>query len=296
MAEAPVNGVGTTLASSITTSSTTLPLTSATGFTNAQYHVLITDGTNYEIALATALSGSNLTVTRAVETYNGATGPYAFSAGASVTVVQSVGSVANFINSQPYLSPTGLTGATAASRYVGSTTSGAPTSGTFAVGDFVIDQTGKVWVCISAGTPGTWSTQPTLTTSTATVSANVSLAQSTSTTVLTSPSLAVGTYLVNYKASILIGASGESIDTVLAVATGSMTFAGQTSDTCGYTTSIGGGAISQSVMNFFVTVTSAGTFHVNSTMNGAATASTVLATTHTGATANTSGMTILRVQ
>lgn len=50
----------------------------------------------------------------------------------------------------------GLTGAVAASRYVGATSSGAPASGTFAVGDFVIDQTGVVWVCISAGTPGTW--------------------------------------------------------------------------------------------------------------------------------------------
>jgi hypothetical protein len=51
---------------------------------------------------------------------------------------------------------TGLTGATAASRYVGATASGAPASGTFAVGDFVIDQTGTIWVCAGAGTPGTW--------------------------------------------------------------------------------------------------------------------------------------------
>ena len=54
------------------------------------------------------------------------------------------------------ISVSGLTGATAPSRYVGGTTSGAPTTGTFAVGDFVIDQTGKVWVCTIAGTPGTW--------------------------------------------------------------------------------------------------------------------------------------------
>ncbi len=50
----------------------------------------------------------------------------------------------------------GLTGATAASRYVGATASGAPASGTFSVGDYIIDQTGKVWVCTGAGTPGTW--------------------------------------------------------------------------------------------------------------------------------------------
>lgn len=51
---------------------------------------------------------------------------------------------------------TGLVGATAASRYVGATASGAPASGTFAVGDFVIDQTAKVWICTAAGSPGTW--------------------------------------------------------------------------------------------------------------------------------------------
>lgn len=52
--------------------------------------------------------------------------------------------------------PLGLTGATAATRYVGATSSGAPASGTFAVGDFSIDQTGKIFVCTAAGSPGTW--------------------------------------------------------------------------------------------------------------------------------------------
>ena len=51
----------------------------------------------------------------------------------------------------------GLTGATVASRYVGGTTVGPPTTGTFAVGDFVVDQTATIWVCVGAGTPGTWS-------------------------------------------------------------------------------------------------------------------------------------------
>ena len=47
-------------------------------------------------------------------------------------------------------------GANSGTRYVGGTASGAPTTGTFAVGDFVIDRTGGVWVCIVAGTPGNW--------------------------------------------------------------------------------------------------------------------------------------------
>lgn len=50
----------------------------------------------------------------------------------------------------------GLTGAVAATRYVGGTTLGAPASGAFLVGDFVIDQTGHVYVNIAAGSPGTW--------------------------------------------------------------------------------------------------------------------------------------------
>ena len=58
--------------------------------------------------------------------------------------------------SAPTVSASGLTGTTAASRYVGGTTSGAPTSGTFALGDYIIDQTGVIWICTTAGSPGTW--------------------------------------------------------------------------------------------------------------------------------------------
>lgn len=51
---------------------------------------------------------------------------------------------------------TGLTGATAGARFVGGTVSGAPLTGTFVLGDFVIDQTGTIWICTFPGTPGTW--------------------------------------------------------------------------------------------------------------------------------------------
>ena len=51
----------------------------------------------------------------------------------------------------------GLTGATTASRYVGGTNGSAPTTGTFAVGDYVVDATSQsLWICTVAGTPGTW--------------------------------------------------------------------------------------------------------------------------------------------
>ena len=50
----------------------------------------------------------------------------------------------------------GLTGATAATRYVGATASGAPVSGTFAVGDMCVGQDGTLRICTTAGSPGTW--------------------------------------------------------------------------------------------------------------------------------------------
>ncbi|SRR6266571_1464160 len=50
----------------------------------------------------------------------------------------------------------GLTGATASAAFVGGTTGGPPVSGTFALGNFIVDQQGNIWVCISAGTPGSW--------------------------------------------------------------------------------------------------------------------------------------------
>jgi trimeric autotransporter adhesin len=62
----------------------------------------------------------------------------------------------NAVTGMSDLAPSGLTGAVAASRYVGAVASGAPAAGTFAVGDFTIDQTGTAWVCTVAGTPGTW--------------------------------------------------------------------------------------------------------------------------------------------
>jgi hypothetical protein len=49
-----------------------------------------------------------------------------------------------------------LTGATATSGYVGGTASGPPTAGTFQLGDFVVDQSGTIWICTASGSPGTW--------------------------------------------------------------------------------------------------------------------------------------------
>lgn len=50
----------------------------------------------------------------------------------------------------------GLTGATATGRWVGQTTGGAPTSGTFNTGDWITTTTGQVLICSAGGTSGTW--------------------------------------------------------------------------------------------------------------------------------------------
>src|SRR5579859_161223 len=80
---------------------------------------------------------------------------------AALTVSSGGASITGAINSTSTVTGTahvasGFTGATASSRYVGATTTGHPTTGTFAVGDWVVTQDGFVWICITAGTPGTW--------------------------------------------------------------------------------------------------------------------------------------------
>jgi len=85
-------------------------------------------------------------------TYEDGVGPY---------LTDSTGAkVASQITNGAIFAPSGITGATAASRYVGGTTSGAPTAGTFNVGDFVVAENGRHWTCVSAGTPGQWTSSP----------------------------------------------------------------------------------------------------------------------------------------
>jgi hypothetical protein len=70
-----------------------------------------------------------------------------------------VGKVADagHVHPQPsFFAPTGITGATTATRYAGGTLTGPPLTGTFSVGDWVQAQDGPAWVCVTAGTPGVW--------------------------------------------------------------------------------------------------------------------------------------------
>ena len=57
----------------------------------------------------------------------------------------------------PYLSLTGISSdVNAGARFVGGIASGAPLGGSYLVGDVVVDRTGKIWICTTAGSPGTW--------------------------------------------------------------------------------------------------------------------------------------------
>jgi hypothetical protein len=54
--------------------------------------------------------------------------------------------------------PMNLTGATAATRFVGGRAGSVPSTGTFIAGDFIVMQSGDIAVCTVGGTPGTWIT------------------------------------------------------------------------------------------------------------------------------------------
>jgi hypothetical protein len=69
-----------------------------------------------------------------------------------MTVTRYPGGVSAAVASAPGLS--GLT----QGRFVGVTALGAPSSGTFAVGDYVLDQNGMLFCCCAAGAPGIWIT------------------------------------------------------------------------------------------------------------------------------------------
>ena len=117
---------------------------------------------NIAVGSATSVTANIPAGTYVLESAVGAAnGVATLDANAKVPIAQ----LGNFLaNTSPFTTnqtapawvASGLTGVAATSRYVGATASGAPTSGSFAVGDFVIDQTGVVWICTTAGTPGTW--------------------------------------------------------------------------------------------------------------------------------------------
>jgi hypothetical protein len=171
--------------------------------------------------------------------------------------------------SQEAVVNTGLPGATAASRYAGATTSGAPTTGTFAVGDYVVDQSGAMWVCTSAGTPGTWkpvgapgnfvSGQ---------LGSTVNPVSTSLTTLFTIPSLSVGTWLINVSISsspLVSPSTNVGFLTVnLATGTATSTFYGPKEVQIAMDSG-GTGTFIPLSFSSIVTVTSAGTLLIQTT-------------------------------
>lgn len=154
------NNAASTLSAAITTTgATSMAVTSAALFPSSGNYIIQIDT---ELLLVTGGQGTTTwTVQRGAEGSAAATHLIL----APVTLIWTAATLLSWGGGDgaggapgywPTLAPSGLTGATAKSRYVGATNSGSPVSGTFAVGDFIVDRSGLMWVCTAAGTPGTW--------------------------------------------------------------------------------------------------------------------------------------------
>lgn len=103
-----------------------------------------------------AVGISDPTTTRGDLITRGASALGRFALGTSGQFLSTDGTDPVWRNTAQFFATSGLTGATTAARFVGGTVSGAPSTGTFAVGDFVVDNAGKMWICTGSGTPGVW--------------------------------------------------------------------------------------------------------------------------------------------
>lgn len=140
-----VGRADTTLTAQGAAAATSLTVASIAGISSGDViGVLLDTGLTHWTTVSAAPSGSTVTLTAGL--------PSVAASGRAVgtTTWLALGTV------MPTVKASGLTGATAASRYVGGTTSGAPTSGTFLTGDWVTSADGRVYVCTAGGTPGTW--------------------------------------------------------------------------------------------------------------------------------------------
>ena len=83
-------------------------------------------------------------------------GPESGSASYSVPAAQTT-ILGGGITKSPVFTAAGVgSGSNAAARWVGATTTGHPTAGTYVTGDWITTQDAVVWVCTAGGSPGTW--------------------------------------------------------------------------------------------------------------------------------------------
>lgn len=147
------NNAQTTLASICNPGDVSISIVSATGFPTAVPYTVLIDS---EYMLVT--SGASTTtwgVSRAQEGSSAGT----HAATATVTQDFTVAGLQSLDQSYyPFWGVSGLTGAIQPSRYVGSTGTGTPGSGTFIAGDWGVIGTGGFFVCTVGGSPGTFVT------------------------------------------------------------------------------------------------------------------------------------------
>ena len=221
------------------------------------------------------------------------------------------------------LCASGTPGAVAASAYVGGTGSGAPTSGTFSIGNFVIDQSGAIWICTTAGTVGsgcvftradsyalslipapangygiTGNTglSPTpavnLTTVSGNLASDVSMAVTATTKIMDTGTLAAGTWLVRFGGYMDVS-NTSTVEIEMAVDTGAATFSGQQSTEL--QTSSSDATIPYSI-ECVVSVTSAATIKLQGHNNsGSVVPVAKAATSATASYSNATGYTALRI-
>jgi hypothetical protein len=178
------------------------------------------------------------------------------------------------------LTVTGITGSVSASRYVGATASGAPTTGAHLLGDWVTTQDGNIYICTVAGSPGTWvkvGGSAALTSDAQVAGGLTSLGHTNVlTTVFTTASLGVGTWLLTAAINISFGSpctAGAAASAGLVTGTATASMVGGTG---GYTCP---GVISSAFevslpITSIITVTGAGTMlikaqYLDTTNNGA---------------------------
>lgn len=161
-AQSFANNFTTQLNGGISSGAATLVVQSASGsppsgsFTIMVY-VQNANGTisNSELMLVTAGQGTvNWTVLRGQE----GTAAVSHSNGEQVSQMWTLAGLNSLGQGfWPTLAPSGITGATQPSRYVGATAGGPPVTGTFVVGDWCNDPVyGVFWTCTTAGSPGSW--------------------------------------------------------------------------------------------------------------------------------------------
>jgi hypothetical protein len=135
---------------------------------------------------------------------------------------------------------------------------GAPTTGTFGVGDTSTDSLGHVWICTVAGTPGTWIEDPVL--GAALVSASGAI---NTTETYISPSFPIPANTLQVGTTYRITVAGTCTSTVGNVSTFTLRLgtAGTTADTSVCTVTCTGATTGTSVpfmAEFFVTIRSIG--------------------------------------